>query len=120
MSEEAIPRCPLCNHRLYEYKCGDVCKNWKCKLYWKLGGWCLKEIGIWEYTDPVLDKRNKWNIKHGYPLKSGIIKRHVKGMCAALAENEDLCFAIPLRYCLKVNEHGEIISDVQGGDVQWL
>ena len=34
-----VPICPLCNCRLY-YRSkakGFICKNWKCKNYWKLG-----------------------------------------------------------------------------------
>lgn len=34
------PTCPICNHILYKKYEGHVCKNWKCKLYHKLGkGW---------------------------------------------------------------------------------
>lgn len=33
-------KCPLCNHVLYKKNEGLVCKNHKCKLYFKLGiGW---------------------------------------------------------------------------------
>ena len=34
-----VPNCPICNHRLY-YRSGAkgfICKDWKCKNYWKLG-----------------------------------------------------------------------------------
>jgi len=30
-------RCPKCNRKLQHKKVGYVCKNWKCKNYWKLG-----------------------------------------------------------------------------------
>ncbi len=40
---EGKQRCPLCNHVLNKRFEGLVCKNWKCKLYFKLErGWvCL-------------------------------------------------------------------------------
>lgn len=46
-------RCPSCNHILQEKKDGFVCKNWKCKLYWKLGkGWsCSKDWWGWKTTE---------------------------------------------------------------------
>jgi len=35
-------RCPQCDYVLYRKIEGLVCKNWKCKLYFKLGkGWVL-------------------------------------------------------------------------------
>lgn len=122
MIEETIPRCTLCNHRLYQKKCGHVCKNWKCVLYWKLGGWCLKENSVWQYADPIADKENAWSIAHGYPPYKRIQKRHIEGMREAIHKNEELCFVIPLRYCFEIDGSGVIallsLDDVMGGGVQ--
>jgi 5-methylcytosine-specific restriction endonuclease McrA len=42
MNEKEKLICPLCNHILYKRYEGMVCKNWKCKLYFKLErGWVL-------------------------------------------------------------------------------
>jgi hypothetical protein len=32
-------KCILCSHKLHKRKDGLVCKNRRCKLYWKYGGW---------------------------------------------------------------------------------
>jgi len=52
--EYDIVKCPLCNNKLVEKAQGLVCKNWKCKLYWKLGsGWIYmlskEEVKIQDY-----------------------------------------------------------------------
>ena len=46
-----IGRCPSCGCKLYERSIGLVCKNWKCKHFWKLGvGWACNPITReWEY-----------------------------------------------------------------------
>ena len=101
MNEGNSPRCPLCNNRLYPKKCGLVCKNFKCSLYWKLGGWCLKDsdYSLWQYTDNWLDKQIRWDKAHGYPpLHRKINERHIDAMHAALRKDENLCFVIPLKY----------------------
>ena len=99
-----IPRCPLCNNHLYPKKCGLVCKNHKCALYWKLGGWCLKN-SVWVYADLGIDKIIRWDRIHpGYsypPLKNKIDKKHLAGMYKALEKDETLCFMIPRKYCLE-------------------
>lgn len=95
------PRCPLCNNRLYLKKCGLVCKNFKCSLYWKLGGWYLKDsdYSLWQYTNNDIDKGIAWDIRHGYPpRKEKINERHINAMYEALRVDENLCFIIPLRY----------------------
>ena len=94
-------RCPLCNRKLVQKKCGYVCKNSMCLFYWKLGGWCLKypDSSLWLYTDNALDTQIHWDKKHGYPpLHRKISKRHIDAMYEALREDETLCFIIPLRY----------------------
>lgn len=32
-------KCPICKGVLQNRASGKVCKNWKCPLYWKFGGW---------------------------------------------------------------------------------
>lgn len=101
MSDNQTPRCPLCNNVLYSKKCGLVCKNHRCALYWKLGGWCLKEFGssLWQYTDNTLDKENRLGMKHGYPrIHKEIDKRDIDAMHEVLRKNPDLVFVIPLKY----------------------
>ena len=59
-----IDRCPLCNHRLQMRAGGWACKNWKCKMYWKMDigpvwrspkmGW---QIRVWKpYIVPDRDE----------------------------------------------------------------
>ena len=102
MNEGSNPRCPLCNRKLVQKKCGYVCKNaTSCLFYWKLGGWCLKNpsSSLWEYTDNCVDKQIRWDKAHGYPpLHTKIDKRHLPGMHMALSKGKNMVFVIPLRY----------------------
>ena len=95
------PRCPLCNNRLYTRKCGFVCKNWKCLLYSKGSGWCLKDSN-WVYTDRFIDGVIAWDKAHPNvvypPIKKEIPERHLESMNATLCKNGDLVFVIPLKY----------------------
>ena len=94
-----IRKCPLCGNRLYPKKSGLVCKNFKCNLFWKMGGWTLKN-SVWQYTDSVFDQDAAWDVRHGYPpRKAKIIERDITAMYQALCKNENLCFVIPLKYC---------------------
>jgi hypothetical protein len=36
-------RCPVCGYSLRERSVGLVCKNHKCKIYWKYGGFAFNE-----------------------------------------------------------------------------
>ena len=53
--------CPKCGNKLYHKKTGLVCKNWKCKNYWKMGigpvyrwtGRNEKGEGIWKWMRQV-------------------------------------------------------------------
>lgn len=110
MSNKTL-RCPLCNRKLVQKRCGLVCKNHQCLFYWKLGGWCLKNPGssVWHYTDNSIDKQIRWDKAHGYPpLHTKISKRHIKAMHATLRKNSDLCFVIPLRY---YSEDSEVVQE---------
>lgn len=128
MKNEAtiIRRCPLCGNRLYSKKCGLVCKNHQCSFYWKLGGWCLRNLGssVWQYTDNCLDAQIRWDKAHGYPpRKEKIHERHLAAMFLALQKDENLCFIIPLRFCLpdkswrglKLNDDVERLIQPEGG-----
>ena len=55
--------CPSCNHKLQERKAGLVCKNWKCKLYWKYGGWAY-DSKVW-LTDKGKEFINNINLQNG-------------------------------------------------------
>ena len=59
--------CPLCGNKLQIRTAGLVCKNWKCKMYWKLDvgpvyqgpnfGW---QIRIWQsYEIPSYENRDR-------------------------------------------------------------
>ena len=54
-----FPRCPACGRYLYYRRRagGFVCKNWKCKNYWKLGSGPVfnltPEGGLRERTNPA-------------------------------------------------------------------
>ena len=107
MSNNPTLHCPLCNRKLVQKKSGYVCKNPTCNFYWKLGGWSLITPGslVWAYTDNNADKHICWDKAHGYPpRKEKIRERHFDAMNEALRKNEDLCFIIPLRYCLPDSE----------------
>ena len=44
-------RCPICKHKLQYRKNGLVCKNWKCKNYWKKGrGVCFTAKETVQFT----------------------------------------------------------------------
>jgi len=107
MNNKTTLRCPLCNRKLAQKKCGMVCGNYKCKLFWKLGGWCLKD-SVWRYTDNGIDKVITWDKAHPNvvypPLKGKIHERHLDALIVALQKDETLCFIIPTKYCFGDSE----------------
>lgn len=110
MSDQPIPRCPVCNNRLYPKKCGYVCENHRCLFYWKRdGGWCLHD-SVWYYRDRCIDQIIAWDKKHPmfyyHPIEPKIPKRHHEAMDAALRKNGGLHFIIPTR----VQSNGKVVQ----------
>lgn len=87
--------CPMCNCILYKRHEGKVCKNWKCKLYHKLGnGWVFLErnkknpemffAAKYDYDITRYGNTKKW-----LKLKSEMI--YEKGRCEICKSNQSLC-----------------------------
>lgn len=78
-------KCPQCNHVLYKKYEGLVCKNWECKLYFKLGkGWVLltkeKENSELFFTSQYDYNCENYNNRKGWlSLKSKIL--YLKKYC---------------------------------------
>ena len=72
-------RCPVCNQVLYRRNEGYVCKNYKCRLYFKLGrGWVL--FGIKTPAEEIINElwnRDSFLIykKRWAEMKQWILKR---------------------------------------------
>jgi len=79
MSNEFQTKCPLCNHILYKRYEGLVCKNHKCKLYFKLGkGWVYLTDKSREYQiiNSMWDSNSRLRFnKKWIEIKAKIIQR---------------------------------------------
>ena len=69
MMGQTNENCPLCNYVLYRKNEGLVCRNHRCKLYFKLGkGWVLlkktqeqiKNQDLSQFMFSLISNRKKW------------------------------------------------------------
>ena len=111
MYEKLTPMCPLCNHILYKRHEGLVCKNWKCKMYFKLEkGWVYFEnskkssdvffLATLDFDITSFENRKKW-----LELKAETI--YEKGKCEICKSNRRL----EIHHILYRSDHPELTFD---------
>ncbi len=112
MEEELEKKqCPLCNHILYKKHEGMVCKNHRCKLYFKLGrGWVYltreKEDSKLFFTSKYdFDITAYHNKKKWLELKSKIL--YEKGKCEICSSDSFL----HVHHILSRSSHPELAMD---------
>ena len=104
--------CPMCKHVLYKRYEGLVCKNWKCKLYHKLGkGWILieerKKDNLQYFKDKYdFDIERFGNKKRWLQLKSKVLFE--RGRKCEICDSN---FLINIHHILPRAEYPELTFD---------
>lgn len=104
-------KCPLCDHVLYKKHEGLVCRNHKCKLYFKLGkGWVYlnreKENSELFFTSKYdFNPERYFNKKAWLKMKSLILYK--KGKCEICSSDSFL----QVHHILPRSSHPELAMD---------